>query len=292
MRFGDVLAAEQAFQLARELLALNREALRLTEERARSGAVPELDASILGVEVNRLETLQIDAEARLGVAVLELKSLVGMKPDESLRLRGTLDPSVIADTVVDAVLANRPDLQALGEAERVAEARVNQAKAEGRLDASLSASYQRSDSGFPINGLTSQGQITRIQSIFHLATVGMSINLPIRNRNGGAIASAVAEWEAAKRRREYAELVATREVVSARLLRDKAQESLAIFGSGVRDRSRQNLVVIRRVYELGRNQLLDVIAEQRRLIDVEMGYIDAMNRYYQATIRLRLALGQ
>jgi len=47
--------------------------------------------------------------------------------------------------------------------------------------------------------------------------------------------------------------------------------------------------VIRRVYELGRNQLSDVIAEQRRFVDVENGYTEALSRYYQAAVRLRVA---
>ncbi|MGH9659911.1 MAG: TolC family protein, partial [Bryobacteraceae bacterium] len=140
-------------------------------------------------------------------------------------------------------------------------------------------------------GLTALGQPGRIQGIFHLATIGASITLPARNRNEGAIATAVAELQAARRRREYAELVVARDLSAALLIQAKARESLDIYRQGVRDPARQNLVVIRRVYELGRNQLLDVIAEQRRLIDIETGYTEALNRYYQSSVRLRLAAG-
>jgi outer membrane protein TolC len=75
------------------------------------------------------------------------------------------------------------------------------------------------------------------------------------------------------------------------LARDKAQEGLRIYRDGVRGQASQNLDVIRRTYELGRTQLLDVIAEQRRFIDIEMGYTDALNRLYQATVRLRTVTG-
>jgi cobalt-zinc-cadmium efflux system outer membrane protein len=47
--------------------------------------------------------------------------------------------------------------------------------------------------------------------------------------------------------------------------------------------------VIRKTYELGRTQLLDVIAEQRRFIDVETGYTEVLNRSYQASVRVRTA---
>jgi cobalt-zinc-cadmium efflux system outer membrane protein len=293
-RFGEILAAAQTLEFTRELLKLNRDALQLIEARAEKGASPTLDANLSRVEVNRLDSLRVDAEARVEVAALELKSLVGLKPGEPLRLRGTLavEPALTEAAATSTALENRPDLRALREAEQVADARVRQAQADARPNASLSGSYQRADSSFPQNGLTPQGTITRVQGIFHLATVGVSITLPTRNRNEGTIRSAVADLEAAKRRREYAEAIAAREVAAAQLQQQKAKEGLDIFGPGVRDQTRQNLAVIRRVYELGRSQQLDVIAEQRRLIDAETGYVEALNRYYQATVRLRLALGK
>jgi cobalt-zinc-cadmium efflux system outer membrane protein len=227
------------------------------------------------------------------VALLELKSLVGMKPEEELRIRGTLEPAPLASSKEELIAGalERPDLRAMRSAEAVANARVRQAQTEGKLDASLSASFQRMDSGFPLNGLTSLGQPTRIQGIFNLATIGVSITLPTRNRNEGAVATSLADMEGAKRRREYAELVVTREVTAALLQQAKAKESLDIYAQGVRQQSRENLAVIQRVYELGRSQLLDVIAEQRRLIETEIGYIDTLNRYYQASVRVRLAAG-
>ena len=293
-KFGEVLAAARNLQFTGDLLALNREALRLTTARAEQGAVPSLDADLLRVEVNRIDSSRADYEARLGVAVLELKSLVGMQPEEDLRLKGTLEPAstlVTRDGAVKRALESRPDLRSAREAERVANAKLKQAQTEGRMDASLSGTYQRMDSSFDLNGLTATGQLSRIQGIFHLATIGVSITLPTRNRNEGAVVIAFAEIEAAKRRREYAELVVSREVAAAFLQQAKAKESLDIYSRGVRDQAQQNLTVIRRVYELGRNQLLDVIAEQRRLIEIETGYTEALNRYYQASVRLRIVAG-
>jgi outer membrane protein TolC len=75
------------------------------------------------------------------------------------------------------------------------------------------------------------------------------------------------------------------------LVRDKAQEGLRIFKDGVRGQASQNLEVVRKTYELGRTQLLDVIAEQRRFIDIEIGYTEALNRHYQAAVRVRAVTG-
>lgn len=147
------------------------------------------------------------------------------------------------------------------------------------------------DSSFNLNGLNDAGQLRPIQGVFHYLVAGVSINLPARNKNQGAIETAVAQGQEAKHRREYAELVAAREIAAAALSRDKALESLRIFRDGVRGQAGQNLDVVRRTYELGRTQLLDVISEQRRFIDIEMGYTDVLNRYYQAQVRLQTAMG-
>lgn len=293
-KFGEVLAAVRNLQVADDLLDLNRKAFDLTQTRADQGATPPLDANLLRVEVNRIDALRTDLDAKLGVSMLELKSLVGMKPDEDLQLKGSLESlSVNAGlgSTIQQVLETRPDLRSARAAEQVAAAKARQVETEARPDASLSVSYQRMDSSFNVNGLNAAGQPRPVQGIFHFLTVGVSITLPVRNKNQGAIETAVAQVQESKRRREYAELIAAREVAAALLARDKAQESLRIYRDGVRGQASQNLEVIRRTYELGRTQLLDVIAEQRRFIDIEMGYTDALSRFYQATVRLRTVTG-
>jgi cobalt-zinc-cadmium efflux system outer membrane protein len=291
-KFGEVLAAARNLQVAEDLLELNRKAVELTQTRADQGAIPPLDANLLRVEVNRIDALRVDLDSKLGVAILELKSLVGMKPDEDLCLKGSLD-AVLSDpdVSIQRVLESRPDILSLRAAEQVASAKLHQAETEARPDASISANYQRMDSSFNVNGLNALGQPRPIQGIFHFLAVGVSISLPVRNKNQGAIETAVAQMDEAKRRREYAELVATREVSAALLVRDKAQEGLRIFRDGVRGQASQNLEVVRKTYELGRTQFLDVIAEQRRFIDIEMGYTEALNRYYQAAVRVRTVTG-
>lgn len=293
-KFGEVLALVRNLQVTEDLLDLNQKALDLTQIRADQGAAPPLDANLLRVEVNRIDSLRVDFESKLGVGVLELKSLVGMKPNDDLRLKGSLENVFLnsdRDSAIKRALETRPDLLSARAGEQVASAKLRQAETEARPDVSLSANYQRMDSSFGVNGLNAAGQLHPIQGIFHFLSVGVSISLPVRNRNQGAIEAAVAQLEESKRRREYGELIVTREVSAALLALEKAQESLRIFREGVRGQASQNLEVIRRTYELGRTQLLDVIAEQRRFIDIEMGYTEALNRYYQASIRLRTVTG-
>jgi cobalt-zinc-cadmium efflux system outer membrane protein len=59
----------------------------------------------------------------------------------------------------------------------------------------------------------------------------------------------------------------------------------------VREVARQNLEVIRQAYALGRTSVLDVISEQRRYIDIEMGYTEALKQVYDATVDIERAVG-
>ena len=49
--------------------------------------------------------------------------------------------------------------------------------------------------------------------------------------------------------------------------------------------------MVRQSYELGRGTLLDVIAEQRRYIEIEMGYTEALKQVYDAAVEIERAVG-
>ena len=93
-----------------------------------------------------------------------------------------------------------------------------------------------------------------------------------------------------ERKREATELIIRQEVAAAFTQLDAAQRALEIYTRGVRDVASRNLGVVRQAYELGRIPVLDVIAEQRRYIDIEMGYTDALKLVYDAGIEIQRAV--
>ena len=168
---------------------------------------------------------------------------------------------------------------------------VRKEQAEGRWDASVSVGYQRQDFGFPLNGLTASGAQRPIQDVFHYFGGGVSITLPVWNRNQGNVAAATAAAQAAERRAEFAVLTAQQQIGAAFTQYEAARRSLDIYERGVRDVSRRNLDVIRQAYQLGRGSLLDVIAEQRRYIEIENGYTEALKQVYDAAVEVERAVG-
>ncbi len=294
MKAGELLAARRGLDVADELLRLNRDALRLVRDRVRQGATPALDETLALVEVNRLDANRQMQASRVEVVSLQLKALAGMAPDAPLALRGDLASSADPPAVEDAIrlaLATRPDLDAARVDVSASHARVRKEQAEGRWDASVNVGYQRQDMGFGLLGLTPSGTTRPIQDVFHFFGAGVSVMLPVRNRNQGNIAAAQAETQAAERRVEFAELLVRQEVAAALAQYAAARRSLEIYGRGVRDVAARNLDVVRQSYALGRGSLLDVIAEQRRYIDIENGYTDALKQVYDAGVEIARVTG-
>jgi cobalt-zinc-cadmium efflux system outer membrane protein len=194
-------------------------------------------------------------------------------------------------TGIARALGARPDLAMARAEAATARARVLKEQAEGRWDASVNVGYQRQDTGFDLQGLTDRGGTRPIQDVFHYFGGGLTITLPVRNRNEGNVAAARAETRAAERRVDALALTVRQEVGAAFTRHEAARKSLGIYAQGVRDLARQNLGVIRRTWELGRGTLSDVIAEQRRLIETEMGYTEALKTVYTAAVEIERAVG-
>lgn len=294
LKAGEVLAAARNLRFTEELLGVNRQAFGLIQERVKKGAVPPLEESLLRVEVNRLDASRQGLESRVQVLALQLRAMVGVEPQVPLSVQGDLSGAPEAparDLGVEQALQGRPDLAMARADLSVARARIQKEEAEGRWDASVNVGYQRQDTGFALNGLTDRGGTRPIQDVFHMVGGGVTITLPVRNRNQGNVAASKAEALAAERRAEFMRLIIRQEVEAAYTQERAARHSLEIYARGVREVARQNLDVVRQSYQLGRVPLLDVIAEQRRYIEIETGYTDSLKQVYDGAVEVERAIG-
>ena len=76
-------------------------------------------------------------------------------------------------------------------------------------------------------------------------------------------------------RRQYLEGAIPLEVMAAWERYLAARRAVEIYDRGVVEQSEKNLAVVRGAYNLGQLRILDVLNEQRRLIDTQIGAIDA-----------------
>ena len=294
MRFGQALAAIRDLMFVEQLLQVNRDFLRLMEDRAREGAVPSLDADETRVETNRIETLRIDYQAKAEVALLALKETVGVDPDEPIRLKGALElapQDYDRKQLLQLAIDHRPDLAFERANEELASAELRSDRAKGKPDASVFGGYERPDFGFSQRAFDAAGNLAPIRQTFNHVVFGLDINLPVFNRNQGAVVADTVAIQATRNQIAAVDLNLRHEVAQNLVRFSGAQARVTVYRSGVRDQAAHNLDVVRQTYSYGRTTLLDVIAEQRRYIDIETGYTDILLDAYAARISLEQAIG-
>ena len=292
--YAEALAAVRSLEIVDQQIQLNQETFRVTGARVQQGEAPPLDQSLIQVEVGRLQSDRILFENQLQRAIFALKPLVGINIDETLRLTGDLRVQPVAASLSEALakaLSERPDLQVARIEEKLRDAETRSARAEAVPNVIASARYSHTNSAFDQLGLTSNGATAPIRDADNILTAGVSIVLPLRNRNQGLIQAAIARTDAAKLRRQFVEQVITQEVRSAYSRYEATQRALTVFDQSVLTRSADNVRIIQAAFNAGELRLFDVINEQRRLTDTQRAYTDVLRQYYIAVVELERAVG-
>jgi outer membrane protein, heavy metal efflux system len=294
-RFGDVLAASRDLALLEELIDVVRRQHDLLRSRVDEGASPPLERDLLDVEQRRLEADRLLQLGRTERAMFELKRMIGASPSDIVRVRETLEDMVNREstgTVTADVAEPRSDVREAEARIAVADAKIDRAQREGRFDVSLFGGYTRMDAGFPQFGVSSLGTPERVHGVFHYVSGGATVTLPFFNRNQGEVAAAQAERTGAIASHEAARLSAETEVATARAFDQRAREAVQRYGATAHTLARQNLSVIAQSYELGRTTIFEVIAEQKRYIELERAYTETLRAAYEARTALTRALGE
>jgi len=256
-----------------------RESLRLTEARVREGDAAPLEAQLLGVEQSRTDAQRADAAGRLVSAEVELRRLTGLAANEPLPVISppTAGRSALSlAQLVTRAFEKRTDLRTARLLEEQGEAETALAKSNAHPDVTLSGRYTYLRESFENTlGLTASGAARPIRDQFNALSVGISVPLVTEHRNRGAIEAAAAAAASARLRREHLESTIPLEVRSAYERWTAAQRTRDLLRDGVVGQGNRNLAILREAYQLGQLRLIDVLNEQRRLIENEFTYLDA-----------------
>lgn len=294
-RCAEFAAEAERMQALKRLGDSYQRSLEMMKARVEQGDAAALERDLLAVELSRTAALQDAAAGRLGGARADLARLAGLAgpvaapvaaPEPLPGFGYDLEPLKLKG------LAMRPDLRAATVLSQQGEAETALAKAQGHADLTLSAGYSRVYSRFDDQyGLSSSGVPARLRDRDDVLSVGVSVPLFGRNRNQGNIEAAVARSRAAQYRRESLERAIPIEIEGAWKRLSSASRSYRALEETVLMQSEKNLEVIRRAYELGQLRLLDVLNEQRRLLDTQLSGIDAKLDALRALAGLELAVG-
>ncbi len=251
------------------------------ETRVELGAMPEVDLIKVQLEEQKVEMTLASAEMETERAKIDLLRAMGVSgTSPGFTVRDTLTAPAAAglanesltDELLTAAVAHRPELLLAEALVNRARAAVSVKQAAARPDLTPYVGYKRTASYNTLIG-------------------GISIPLPIRDRNAGAIEQAVAE-------------VHQREA-SLRAARAQVQAEVAAALAGVRRRARmldamENRMLPRAqttsqitlaAYQEGGMQLLEVLDAQRSQNEVGLLHSQLLYDYQLSQIDLETAVG-
>jgi len=289
--YAEALSALRELQITENLNDIDVQTTKFVQVRVNEGESAPIELNLLRVEVDRLRSRRALVEGRLKASLLKLKILAGMSADEPLQLREGLDSPVLAppppslDAALDIALRSRPDLRLARLSEEVAQAGLRLAKAEGAPDLTAFTKYGSGQSVFddtPVGVLTDGDK---------LLTFGVSVGIPILNRNQGNKSEAALAITQATKRREFLEHLVRSEVTSAYERYEAARSAVKTYNEGVIGRSNENIRAIRAAYQIGEFRITDLLAEQRRLFDSQRELTEALTEQYRALADIHTALG-
>lgn len=291
--YAEVLAERRKVKLLSDLADFNQDTLRLTEARVKEGDVAPLEAGLLKVEVNQAKVSRLSAQSRLTSAEFELRRLAGLTSGTPIPNADFPAPVPLQlDVLQQKALKNRADLKTARLEEERQAASVELAKADAKPDVTLSAGYTRQYNQFDgLFGFRNNGALSPIRDQVDILTFGVSIPLRTSRSGAGNVQAAAARTSGARLHQEFLEKTIPLEVASAYQRWRTASESLQMLKTGVLDPSSANLSVIREAYKLGQLRLLDVLNEQRRLVDTQSAYIDAQADAARSLAEVERAVG-
>lgn len=289
--YAEALAALRELEITEGLTDLDLKTVVVVQARVNEGDTAPLELNLLRVEIDRLRSRRALVEGRLRASLLRLKSLAGIPQSEPLRLRedirtpGLPQPPASLEASIEIALRTRPDLRLARLTEEVAQAGFRLARSQSAPDVTAFTRYTLSRSAFddtPVGTLRDRDK---------LLTFGVSVGLPVFNKNQGAKAEAAIIISQAKVRREYLEQVVRSEVASAYARYEAAGTALLTFEQGVIARSNENIRTLRAAYEIGAFRVTDLLAEQRRLVDSQRDFTETLTERYRALADLQQAIG-
>lgn len=289
--YGEAISAAARLGLLERTADLSQQMLKIMLVQRKAGDASRLDETLLRANSNQVEAQRIQAEAQLAGYILQIENLIGQPAGSAFLLRGAAEPAPLNLTEEQAMtvaLRSRPDLKAARLREELAEAGIDLAKSQ--IVPTIGGFVRFGQDKLVLEDLPRPG--TRYIENDRTVSFGVSIPLPLFNRQQGAIAESVSRRTQARAQRESAELTVRRDVAVAYRSYESAKRTIEVFRTGVVGQNRESFQIVRLAYQLGELRLLDVVNQQRVLIDAQTAYASAQRDYFTAAADLERAVGR
>jgi len=275
--FATALYQEKAYQAQTQIQQSTAKAVTTTQARVEAGDALREDVARVEMELARAKVELKRAESLRDQALVALTSAMGDATLSVKSLAGTLDATFEIPTLesLAANLSAQPE-SALADADiRARTARVDLAKAERIPDVKVELLYHRLES---------------VQE--NTLDVGLSIPIPLFNRNQGRLREARAEAAAAEARSRM-----TQNELSTRLRESYLQLTTALANSGtlkteILSRAETVLKGAEARYAAGDISLAEILPVRRDWAAVQLSYLESLRDVMQAWAGLSPYVGR
>ena len=275
---ADAVTADRRLVLATENAELARRLADITDARLRAGDISDLEARAPRTDASRSDVVRRAVQQDRDLARLTLAALLGLdQVPEQLqpRVSAAYDaaPCAVDESRLKEALASRPDV-------RAAELTIETATARAR--------WERSRVLALIGVLDANGEGTEG---FEMGP-GISVDVPLFNRNQGGAGRATAEIERAGRLYAAARAQVILDVRSAGVRLGQAQQALEAWNTEIVPSLATEQRQAESAYQAGEISLFNVLDASRRLVDGRMRQLDAEADLFRARISLERAIGR
>ena len=272
-----------AVQGAQEVVALNRDSLMLAEEfvkavsaRVQAGKTSPLDREKALILLAQQKVALNDASSQLQTAKVQLSSLWGKIEPGFDRVAGDLQDLLPppSRSAAEQRLTRNPDVARWGAEIEQRKAILLQEKAARAPDVTVSGGFRRFAEGGD-NALVA----------------GLSMPLPLLNRNQGKVAEAILLLEKSEYLRKTAETTAKASLIDAYQTLAVELGRIATLKTDVLPRSKAVFDGVHTGYTAGKFTYLDVLDARRTFFDVRKEYIEALMAGHNGRITVERLIG-
>ncbi len=274
--FIGALLAKSNLELARQDLKDFSNVVEINRLRMQAGDISKGDYLKIALQKLQFEQDVAAADLALALSKVGLRQLLGYQniaPDYDVS--GALEHKrrvVLAEELEKQALANRPDLHGAQSGVKLADDTVTLAYGNRARDLTAEGEYKRNG---PINGVG----------------FGLSIDIPIHNRNQGEIARSQFAARQAREVEAAARVTVLSDVRNAYEAFQSSDQVATLFESGYLDQARDSREISLYAYRRGAATLLDLLDAERSYRAVQLAYRQALAAYMAATEQVNSAVG-
>lgn len=274
--YFDALAAQERVRVADEALELAGRATRAAALRVKAGKVAPIEETKARVAEAGVQVDANQARSELRGAQARLAALLGQGQPRALVLDGRLDALPTAPTLEDMQrqVENAPALRRarLEIERRMALTELEKARRIPDLTVSLGAKREEA--------------LGRNQAI-----VGVSIPLPLFDRNQGNLLEALRREDKAREELKSAQLQVSADAVQARERLESARTQAGSLATQVLPGAQSAYETAVKGFELGKFSFLEALDAQRTLLEARVQALRAMAEAHRARAELDRILG-